>query len=220
MVLGDLPARYEPSFQFTNVAEHARVETDARDRLSADALFLVAHESTRKSGEKMIQDVLNIGAVDKMALPTGWVKGAEQNHVGGQGSTSQFLAPGKSDVEITFFDRGFRYHSNGAAFREVLKKPPHVLSPQELKDLGSILGNYSDPRAFTMSACRTEDINGKRVVVIEGKWNAEGHQSYSLLTDPEGKGETVQEIYYKAPAADYKTYLQPALQAMKSIRWK
>lgn len=168
----------------------------------------------------MAEDILNIGAVDRMVLPGGWVKGAEQTQIAGQGKSSQFLASGKKDVELTVFDRGRKYQSNASAFKEILEKAPHVLSPKELESLGGILGNYNDARAFKMTACRTEDINGKNVVVIEGIWNTVGHKSYSILANPDGKGETVQEIYYKAPSSEFQAYFNPAMQAIKSIRWK
>lgn len=50
--------------------------------------------------------------------------------------------------------------------------------------------------------------------------NSNGHNNFTLLADSHGKVETVQEIYFKAPSTDYKTYLAPAMQALKSIRWK
>ena len=220
MAFADIPAKYDFVQQNT---EQIRVEASqsARDRLSTDSFNLLASELTKKTGERMVVTGLsNLGAVEQMNLPAGWTQGEEKTGIAGQGSSKQFLAPGSKDVEITAFDRGRRYSSNAAAFQDILGKAPHVLSPKELESISTILGNYSDSRAFKMSACKTEDLNGKRVVVIEGTWNAVGHESYSVLANPDGKGETVQEIYFKAPAGEYKSHLNSAMQAIKSIRWK
>ncbi|MBX9568011.1 MAG: hypothetical protein K2X77_03910 [Candidatus Obscuribacterales bacterium] len=211
--------------------EQLRVDAAAESRslLSVDAaLYIVARESGEKNkvfsakpgGEKMTPDILNIGAIDEMKLPTGWTKGAEKQNIAGQGTSKQFLAPGKNDVEITVFDRGRRYSANANAFKSVLDKAPHVISPFELQSISTVLGNYNDARAFEMSSCKTENINGKNVLVIEGTWKANGHKSYSVIANPDGKGETVQEIYFKAPEPEYKAQANSAIQSIKSIRWK
>lgn len=220
MAFGDIPASYD--FFQQQAREQVQVEASqsARDRLSVDSFYLLAGDLTKRTGERMTTGISNLGAVDKMSLPAGWTPGEEKTGIAGQGSSRQFLAPGAKDVELTVFERGRRYSSNAAAFRDLLDKPAHVLSPKELESISTILGNYSDPRAFTMNACRTEDIGGKRVLVLEGSWNAVGHDSYSVLANPDGNGETVQEIYYKAPAADYKAHVNEAMQAIRSIRWK
>ncbi len=217
MGIGDLPANYEAH---TKVSEYRSIEDDSRDRLSVDALYLLAEGRSRKTGEKMKAEIENVGAIDQMKLPAGFVKGAEQDGIAGSGSTKQYLAAANKDVEITLFNHGRRYSSNAEAFKELLAKPPHVLSPAELKSLSTLLGNYADVRAFKMTSCSTQELNGKHVLVIEGKWNANGHESYSLLVNPDGEGETVQEIYFKAPANEYKANLHAAQDAMKSIRWK
>ena len=200
-----------------------------RSLFSADAdLYIIAKESSEKKrtfsakpgDEKMTPDILNIGAVDEMKLPTGWLKGAEKQKIGGLGTSKQFLAPDKSDVEITFFDRGTRYKANADAFKSMLDKAPHIVSPAELQSISTILGNYNDSRAFQMNSCKTESINGKNVLVIEGQWKATGHKSYSVIANPDGKGESVQEIYFKAPATEYANQLGAAQQSFKTIKWK
>ncbi len=217
MVLGDVPANYEHQKQ---KAEEVRVEDGSRERLSTDSFLLASNVNTPKSGEKMNTAVTNIGAVDSMDLPQGWTKGKEVSGIAGLGSASSFNAPSNKEIEMTLFDRGTRYSANAAAFHEILSKPPHVLTPKELESLGAILGTYGDSRAFKMSACKTESINGKNVIVIEGNWKEVNHDSYSILANPDGKGETVQEIYFKAPHNDYGAYLNSAKQSMKAIRWK
>lgn len=227
METGDFPPMYDRPIRVETRVEARPTTADA---FSVDALKLLASDSrsTRErqiaerlqGANKMDLDVSNVGAVDKLTLPTGWAAGKEINGIGGLGRSQQYLAPGSTDVELTFFDRGRRYNSNAAAFNEVLTKPAHALSADEQKSLGSILGNYEDARAFKMESCKTEDLNGKRVLVIQGTWNATAHRSHSVLVSPDGSGSTVQEVFYKAPAADYNKHLPAIQSALKTIRWK
>lgn len=217
MVFGDVPANYDQAKQ---KSEEVRVENNSRERLSTDSFLIASNVNTPTNGEKMTTAISNIGSVDHMDLPNGWTKGKEVSGIAGMGSASTFNSPSSKEVEITLFDRGSRFAGNAAAFHQVLSKPPHVLSPKELESLGPILGNYGDDRAFKMASCKTETINGKNVIVIEGNWKEVNHDSYSIIANPDGKGETVQEIYFKAPHQDYGAYLNSAKQSMKTIRWK
>lgn len=226
METGDFPPMYDRPIRVETTVE-ARPTTAT---FSVDALNLLASDSrsTRErliaerlqGANKMDLDVSNVGAVEKLTLPAGWVTGKEVSGIGGLGRSQQYLAPGCTDVELTFFDRGRRYNSNAKAFNDVLTKPAHTLSAEEQKSLGSILGNYEDARAFKIESCKTEDLNGKRVLVIDGVWNVNGHRSHSILVSPDGTGSTVQEVFFKAPPADYTKNLTAVLAALKTVRWK
>lgn len=228
MDTGDCPPMYNRP-----VRVETRVEKPAESMVTSfDALGLLAGGVARTSdrlaqvaeklpgAKAMDVDVTNVGAVDRLTLPAGWVAGKETNNIGGLGRSQQYTAPGTENVELTLFDRGRRYNSNAAAFKDVLSKPAHDLTAAEQKSLGSILGNYEDTRAFKMSSCKTEDLNGKCVLVIEGTWNVNGHRSHSVLVSPDGTGSTVQEIFYKAPQDQYEKHLPSVQSSMKSIRWK
>lgn len=210
----DLPPVYDwqPQEQINHV------DNSAKDRLSVDALYLLASDPVRK--KEAMSQVLNQGAVDKLNLPNGWEKGSEKHGIAGTGSSITYNVGGKADVELTFFDRGRNYPANAGAYKDIVGKAPHELTPAEIQSLGAILGHQGDPRVFKMSSCRTEELNGKHVLVVEGVWNAVGHESLSVLVSPDGSGQTIQEIYFKAPPAEYKQYLPAASDALKSIRWK
>lgn len=217
----DLPAHYEfPKHANEDVRMERSAGDEARERLSIDSIYLLANNSAKKSKEAMNINIENIGALDSMTLPNGWSQGEEKSQIGGLGNSRQFTTAGNKDIELTIFDRGRRYESNSAAFKSILTSAPHSLSDSEKESLGAILGNYNDSRVFAMTDCKTQDLNGKRVLVIAGKWSAAEHESYSILVNPDGEGSNVQEIYFKAPTKQYKLYLPQAMQSINSIKWK
>lgn len=217
MGLAELPAQYEYT---KSKSEEIRMEQSAGKKLSLDSIYLLANKPDNSKHDLMSTDIENLGAVEKMKLPAGWSKGEQRSGIGGLGHSQQFLLSDSKDTELTVFERGRRYESNASAFKSILAQPPHTLSAAEKEALGPILGNYGDPRAFAMASCKTEDLNGKKVLLIEGSWQELGHRSYSLINNPDGEGQTVQEIFFKAPAKKYELYLPLAKQSIKSIQWK
>jgi len=86
--------------------------------------------------------------------------------------------------------------------------------------LSKVLRGKEDPQQFKMIAARTEDFNGKRVLVVEGRDTKSEDDIYAILVDADGSGRVIQEIYYQAPNEIYPKYLREAKSALKSIQWK
>jgi hypothetical protein len=74
---------------------------------------------------------------------------------------------------------------------------------------------------FEVRSEKTEDLNGKRILSVEGEYKDSGHTgSQTLYVDSDGTGSAVQEISYTASGQDYKLNMNKAQQAFKSIIWK
>jgi hypothetical protein len=179
-----------------------------------------AGDNTKTSDKPELHDQ---GQINKMDLPPGWVAGEPYHNVGGIGTRSfkEYHPPESPDSSLCFYYRGLPMDAqSGKNFHDILQKPPHTLSQEELASLGEVLRDKKDPKDFTMASARTENVNGKTVLVIEGRYKEIQQDTQEYFVDASGDGRAVQEIYYQAPKDDYPKYLKDARQSMKSIQWK
>lgn len=197
-------------------SEHNQTNFANADRLRDEA-FLVPHSNTNSTHSERVQ---NDGAIEELNLPPGWHKANEQEQIAGLGSASTFHKDKAGDSEFVIFNRNQRYDNDANAFKKVLEKEPHTLSAAEKESMPAILNMYGDPRAFNMHECKTENVNGKSVLIIEGEWTANKNKSLTMLANPDGSGKTVQEIVFKAPSGVYDAEYAKVDKSMKSVQWK
>src|ERR1700679_1101620 len=120
------------------------------------------------AGLPALPEVKDIGQIDLMKLPLGFVIGKSSQ----PGFTSSFFQEyhleADPTVKVYFEYRGKRMSSDSSdRFRDLLTAPPHNLSQGELEQLGEVLQAKSDHARFRTMVAKTQDINGKRVLVIE-----------------------------------------------------
>ena len=162
------------------------------------------------------------GQIGSMSFAQGWSKG-ELATFDGQGGKSWLEV--KADVDprasVCFYYRGLRESITvGQNFRNILDRLPHMLMPVEIKSLSAVLRGKENAQEFKMIAARTEDFNGKRVLIVEGRDTKSQDCMYVILVDADGSGRVIQEIYYQAPQEIYPKYLREAKAALNSIQWK
>jgi hypothetical protein len=183
---------------------------------SADALFnkIFIDSAPKRSHSPTI----STGQIEAMSVPDGWVKRADVRLAAGAGLV-EYHPPGHNDIRLNSFYRGSRISAEAAqAFNQCLAKPPHDLKQDELQTLSQVLRDKSYD--FNGSA-KTEDLNGKRVLVVEGRYTDKEHTaSQTIYVDSDGTGSAVQEISYTACAQDYQANLNKAQKAFNSIIWK
>ena len=164
---------------------------------------------------------ISIGQVSAMSLPPGWKEGKPEKSGTGTSSFREFHPEERPDAKLCFYYRGRRLSEEaGRTFHSILEKPAHILSPVEVQSLQEVLRDRARPDDFSMLVCKTEDLNGKRVLVVEGRYKQTQEETRAILVDSDGTGTAVQEIYYQAPKDDFSKYLLTASSAMKSIQWK
>ncbi len=164
----------------------------------------------------------NYGQISNMAMPAGWVPGEQIDNFVGNSSYKQFHPATDKNVRLSFYYRGRRTTAaSGQRFHALLKEPCHLLSRKEIDTLAEIIRDKSNQADFRMQSARTEDINGKRVLVIEGRYNEIEQDCRSMFVDADAStGTVVQEISYQAPKASFYRYYGQAKGAMDSIQWK
>jgi len=163
--------------------------------------------------------VISTGQIQSLTVPDGWVKRADGNLPAGAGLV-EYHAPGHDDIRLNSFYRGHRVSVESAkAFQDCLAKSPHQLQSAELKALDAVLGDKSYD--FDIFFAKTADLNGKRVLSVEGRYTDKEHTgSQTIYVDSDGTGSAVQEISYSARGNDYAANLTQAQKAFKSIVWK
>jgi hypothetical protein len=167
-------------------------------------------------------EILDKGLFKRISIPDGWVLLDMRDEARmGIFYLSEFQPPDDPDVRLSFFYRG-RPEGRMASenFKNLLSKPPHELAEQELLPVMTIMRNLSDPREFKALSVRTEDLNGKRVLVADGIWDQPPLKTKHMFIDAEADGGVVQEMYYRAPEDLYDQYLRLAVDSFNSIEWK
>jgi len=167
-------------------------------------------------------EVVDYGSVKRMSLPSGWLETEiVKKHEFDLTSLREFHHPEQPDVRLTFYFRPLRIAlESGQAFTQTLGLPPHQLAPAELEAITDVLQEAADPERFELANACTEDWNGKRVLIVEGRWRAVRADHFQLCVDMDGSGCAVQEIYFWAPADRFRQFLPEAKSALRSIEWR
>jgi hypothetical protein len=164
---------------------------------------------------------LSIGQVKQLTIPAGWVEGPQKKSSGGSGHFREFHPPDSPEVKLCFYYRGRRLSvRDGAAFNAVLAAQPHVLSSDEAKSIARVLRDRSSAEDFQRRILKTEILNGRSLLVIEGTFPGIEQEQYGMCIDADGSGEAVQEIFYQAPVIQYRQYYRQAMTAIHSIVWR
>ena len=102
----------------------------------------------------------------------------------------------------------------------MLKRPAHELNLQELALIAEVLSDKQSLQTFATSGARTEDVNGKRVLIVEGRYKQNQYDVMHMFIDADGSGRAVQEVYFQAPAHLFTQFQEQARSAWRSIKWK
>lgn len=207
-----------------DVLRNNRVATfaaaDNMNWLSFD--HIVASQKYAKKVDVASSDAIeNQGQVKRMSIPKGWHENAPLAGATPDSSVRSLHPSGSNAATMNFYYRGIPLNENTAAsFSETLAKPPHALSSTEWKAIAPLLGDKCQADAFRTLSARTQDINNKRVLVVEGRYSESQQDTYHVYVDAGGAGKVVQEIFYKAPKEEYPRYFREATGAIKSIDWR
>lgn len=168
------------------------------------------------------QTLVRRGQIAKMSLPNGFEHGESKERTEASGlSYDEYHPAGKPDAMLCFLYRGKKVNDAAAdSFKQVLEQPPHSLSHAELSTLKEIVKDKANPGDFNVLSARTEDIQGKRVLLIEGRYKANQEDSLSMYVDACGDGKSVQEIFFQAPKHDYSQLIKSVRNSFKTIEWQ
>ncbi len=199
-------------------------EEGSRNQFLGELMTLVKAGKEAGEGGKSDTRVENHGQIDSMSFPEGWVAGKPQENPGiGTRSYREVYRQDHPDTVVGFFYRGLPIGDEAALnFRDLLSKPSHTLSEQEKQSIREVLATKTPVGSdqFAFSTARVEDLNGKKVLVVEGQYTKSGDKIRAVYVDADGSGRVVQEIYYQSPKDEYDVYWKEAQRAFQSIDWK
>lgn len=207
------------------LADFKRSLTDELDKIFDEATIAAAKEKkTQKKApkEEPRVEVSNFGRVGSILLPPGWVeRQPEPDEANPKRKLREFHPQESTDVKMCLFFRGHKVaEENASAFKTLLEKPPHFLTPTELKSVAEIVRDKADKTVFKVIVIATRDVNGLPVLVTEGRYLETNQDVYAIHADADGSGSIVQEVIYQGPKEDYLRFFSEALGAIKSIQWK
>lgn len=162
------------------------------------------------------------GQIASMALPLGWLEAPDNPRSDMDAATLRKFHPeGLSDIQLCLYYRGMPMSEHAAAeFHGLLCGQAHSLTRSEIRSVEGALEGLGNETVFDILSARTEDLNGKLVLIVEGRWKEIDTDTYHILLDADGTGAQVQEIYFAAPRSQYPSRIQEAKAAIKSIAWK
>jgi hypothetical protein len=166
-------------------------------------------------------EVANFGVVASFTLPPGWVESSFSQGEAQQSRSRIFHDSDSPSVQLCFFFRGHRVSEQAAReFLDLLSRPDHFLKPSEFKAAREIVRDLGNTGSFKLLQAATRQLNGKRVMIVEGRFVQSEQDTYALFVDVDGTGTIVQEIHYQAPKLDYARHLAVVKAAMESIAWR
>lgn len=197
-------------------------DVDSAEATTSQLLMDAVIRSVMATGIKPpAPEVTNVGQVRKMEMPLGWEQGPDYSKRQHAANYQEFHPNGQNDCQLGFYYRGRRTsESAGENFHNILSQEDHELSKNEYNSLEEVVRDKAKAVDFTLKSARTEEINGKRVLVVEGRYNKNQNDSKHMFIDSDGTGTAVQEIFFQAPKDKFAVYGNAATQAMKTVRWK
>jgi len=171
-------------------------------------------------GNSTTTEIIQHGQVKRLALPPGWTETDITRGDTHGISLREFSPADNDDVCLCFFYRGFPFElPTGAAFNSVLAAPPHSLQTKEIKSIADILEEICQPESFKPLAIHTQDLNGKTVLLVEGRWLKQDLDTYSLYIAADESGCAVQQIYLLAATNLFPKYIKDVKDCLKNTEW-
>jgi hypothetical protein len=151
-------------------------------------------------------------------LPPTWKQGGSSR--GRVSIAHEFHLHNNNNISVVAFSRGFDLGDHVAVqVRNVLAIPPHVLDDFERQRITDVLAEQNVRNRFAISQVRTEELNGKTVLISEGTYASSGDRAITIFVDVLGNGHFVEEFQYAAPDKEFDQHLSTAWTIFRTIEW-
>jgi len=166
----------------------------------------------------MTMSRFGIGQIKDMQVPEGWSR-TEQNNVD-LSSMIIFTPSDDLEVQLGFYYRGTPISvRDGQAFRALLQTDKGSLAQDDLAGIRNVLADIADDSRFHIFSAGTSTFNGRRVLVVQGRWQANQYESFEMFIDAGKDGTVVQQIYFVAPPDKFDALLPSIKECLDSICW-
>lgn len=192
-------------------------ESKATQKLLDDVMISVMLAATKAP----TTEATNIGQVKQIEIPGGWEAGPDYNKRQHAATYQEYHPAGAPECQLGFYYRGRRTSdAAGKTFHDLLDKPPHALTDAEFRSLEEIVRDKAKAEDFRLESAKTEDLNGKRVLRVKGRYVGNQNDAEHVFIDADGTGSAVQEVFFQAPKDKFSKHIKHAEDAIRSIRWK
>lgn len=206
----------------------AEVQTAQRSEDLFNEIFAVKSNNNQ---DKRAQ-VENLGRIESLTLPQGWVKGNESPQQ--MGYAREFHPEGNENTQMVFSYRGHRLSDNASsAFRRLIDsvgpeaKAVNAVDARSVQQppLNEVLGDEGHRNTFQVVSAKVQRINGEPALVVEGKYTNHDVNARFIYFDADrnarGNGNApVQEIAIIAPTKEFFKAAMTASQQLDQIKWK
>jgi len=164
--------------------------------------------------------IQNYGQIKTMEVPAMWQLLDDHDPQSANPSWVKFGPPNMPNVEMYLYFRG-RPLTRAAqeGLKSLLEAKPHQLTVKQIDSIGELLRDACLIEAFNFLNVRTQEWNGRNVLIVEGRWNQIMHDRFWMFVPESPECETVQEIWFQAPVEQFPAQLKYARQALNSIHW-
>ncbi len=201
----------------TQMVRHDVAE-DERRQLFNELMDESSEGVLNKNGHR----VNNLGQIASMTMPFDFEKGDQSGGTFANNSFREYHQVASPEVKFYFEYRGGRISGDSAnQFHKTLAETAHDLTSIEIENLQGVLGaKRTNKDDFQLNLARTEDLNGKLVLVLEGRFLHHDLSVRTLFVDSDGTGSAVQEISFQSPTADFADKTAMCSKVFNSIKWK
>ncbi len=192
---------------------------------SAETAFVDPLWETLKEFEAAPNDneptlIESIGQVRLMTLPPNWNMKKREDKDGTQTFYEVWASPEDESTTFEFYYRATPIKDSIAkAFSLILRSDPHPLNTREIQSLGIMISYAFDKELFNLIDISTENLNGRRVLMIEGEFMQDGITRLHIFVDADNTGRAIQELIFQAPTSDYSNSVKVGERAFDSIIW-
>ncbi|MBZ0187898.1 MAG: hypothetical protein K8F91_16750 [Candidatus Obscuribacterales bacterium] len=161
------------------------------------------------------------GQIEQLDLPDSWKERELAQNELKTFELREFSPSGEEEVKLCFYYRGRQVsEGSGLAFLEILKRPPHLLMKQEIESIVEILEEIAFPESFAPLGIKTEKLNQKMVLIVDGRWRAQSWDTHALYIPADKHARVVQQVYLLSPPSRYPVFLSQFKAALEAISWR
>ncbi len=175
--------------------------------------------------------VNNLGHIEHLTLPPGWVVGNWMRS--GSGYAREFHPVEQQATQLVFSYRGHRLSREAtSAFRALIDSAPMYGGSfrvdtrlLQTAPLAEVLQELGREKTFQLLCAKLQRINDEPVLIVEGKYARYDVIAQVVFVDTERAARTsdnapIQEITVVAPTRDYYKAATAARNALHTVRWK
>jgi len=218
------------------VDDQADSQADARgedtgrgDGLIAGMADLLGGFARRREQRREARDqgllIENRGGIEKLELPPGFARS------GGMSVPSfefdEYQSPASNTMKIGYWNwakPGSELPDEVAAgFKAILSEKPHDLNQEEIDIVARVVpgGVYGHAGQIENIRLRTEEVGGKKVLVMINSWVGEDRTAYGIFAPVGDDCRYREHIHFEGSEQDFKKHWEgEAKRQLYGIKWR